>query len=145
MFVVDEPELVPDAAVADDCPSSEIVNVMTEAGDNEDPEPVIEPVPVWEPPAAYVSDSDPGETGMVSTVGDPDGSVMLMTVAELGLPPVGLELEEVLREPDEAPPYDPEDVSDAEEVLEAPVDVIDGDDWPEPEEDWEAVAEVPGV
>lgn len=71
---------------------------MTDADGDE------EPTPVTELPAADVEEPDPAETGTVSTVGDPDGRVTVMTVAALGFPPVVGELDGVLPELDGVPP-----------------------------------------
>jgi hypothetical protein len=101
-FVVDKPEVAPDvypdAAVFDDWPSPEMVKVRTDADGD------AEPVPVTELPATYVEEPELGEPGIVSTVGKPDGSVTVMTVAALGVLPVVRELDEVLPKSDEVPP-----------------------------------------
>lgn len=101
-MVADEPEFVPDvypeAAVFDDCPSPEMVKVRTDTdGDGES-------VADDELPGVDVEEPEPAETGIVSTVADPDGSVIVRTVAELGPPPVVLVLADVLPEPDKVLP-----------------------------------------
>lgn len=102
VFVADDPEFVPDeygeAAVFDDCPSPEMVKVKTEAVG------VADPVPVTELLAPDVAELELGEIGIVSTVGELDASVTVITVAALGFPPVVRVLDEVLPESDDVPP-----------------------------------------
>lgn len=131
------PDVYPDAELLDDCPSPEIVNVSTDADGDE------EAVRVAELPGADVDglEPEPDETGIVSTVGEPDGTVTVMTVAELGYPPVGSILDELPPGFDEAPPY----VFAGVVTLDCPEPVPDDEDPAVPDEEPLAVAEPPGV
>ena len=77
-----ETEFVPDeypvASDVEGCPSPETVKVMTETDGD------AESVCVAEPPGADVPEPESGETGIVSTVAEPDGSVTVRRVAEPG-------------------------------------------------------------
>jgi hypothetical protein len=145
VFVADDPAFVPDeygeAAVLDDCPIPEMVNVKTEAVG------AREPVPVTELPAADVAEPESGDIGIVSTVGEPGENVTVMTVAALEVPPVVCVLDAVLPRFDEVPPYVPGavDVPDGVDALDTPVAVPDGDNPAVPDEAPSMVSEPPEV
>lgn len=133
MFV---PDVYPEVAVVDDCPTPEMVKVMTDADGDEEPAPVTALL------ITDVEEPEPGESGTVSTVGDPDGNVTVMTVAALGFPPEAGEVDGVLPEFDEVPLYVPDTVG----MLDPPVEVPDDEaDTAVPDEKPVPVPEALGV